>query len=147
MYSDSQLWLLWNAGLLARLFGSDRVTIIGDDWRSIEIDDFPLPENWSRENSQLVIRFPKLGTIFSVPPDHFYLDKGLRTKSGNTLRHYYEADYWFNDRSDSEYARYSFHVDPDTWNPIRRIRAGTTLIDVLDELYISMVGAAERSDK
>lgn len=141
MLTKSQQWLLENADLLSQIFGSDRIVIDGSSWQYLLIYDYPLPSNWQQQNSRLLICFPDISKIFNFPPDHFYLDLGLRIVIGKTPKHYFEKG-GFNDLRKQGFARFSFHIEKG-WRPTLPCRQGTTLVDVLDMLHKAMYQAAE----
>lgn len=143
MLSDAQKWLLENANLLSQRFGGDRVVIDGTHWQFILIHNYPLPANWKQSRSRLLIRFPKISRIFTIPPDHFYLDTGLRTVRGTKPAHYFESEE-FNDLSKYGLARFSFHIKKG-WNPAIPCTMGTNLLHVLDMLNEGMYEAAEEA--
>lgn len=141
MLNKSQHWLLGNAELLSRVFEGDRVFIDTQKYRYIIIEGFPLPTNWLQSSSRLLMKFPKPSQIFTFPPDHFYLNKGLKNINGQFLGHYFEGK-GFNDLSKKGYARFSLHIE-DGWHPTLDYRRGTNLIDVLDMLHDGMYRAAQ----
>ena len=138
--SAFQTWLVLNAALLSKVFGSDYVLIDDKNWKCLQVLNFELPMNWDRCFTELLIEFPHC-TNTILPPDKFYIERELRTTTGNIPKHYYENDY-FNDKSREGWARFSFHIEGN-WQPSLDMRHGTTMIKVLDSLYNGMYEAAK----
>jgi hypothetical protein len=143
MLSDAQKWLLDNGNLLSQKFAGDRVIIDGTNWQFILIHGYPLPVNWKQSRSRLLIRFLNISRIFSMPPNNFYLDAGLRTVRGTVPTHYFEVgDY--NDLTGYGLARFSFHIEKG-WKPAIPCTMGTNLLDVIEMLDKGMYEAAEEA--
>lgn len=141
MLSKYIQWFNENILLLENLFGSDRIDWDISDYQWITIEDYPLPPNWRPTNSKFLMRLPLIKHIFTIPPDHFYLETGLRNINGIKPNHYIEKGD-FNDLEIHGIARYSFHIRHG-WRPTLPCRQGTNLIDVLDQLHESMTNAAK----
>ncbi len=139
-YSDWQYWILQNIQLLSKRYGKDGVVLDGKTWRSILIFYYCLPESWKPRSSRLLIVLPPKSQIFHAPPDRFYMDRSLRTVTGQMPAHYYEEG-GFNDLTKQGMARFSFHLKKG-WQPKREHLKGTTLIDVIDAFYLALDMAA-----
>lgn len=140
MPSNAQRWFLENVALLSRKFGGNSIVADASCCEYILITRYQLPSNWMQKSSRLLIRFLDINTIFNVPPNNFYLDKGLRTLRGTVPNHYFESG-GFNDLGKRGLARFSFHVEKG-WFPKLPASQGTTLIDVLSLLNQGMYKAA-----
>lgn len=143
MPSDAQNWLLENGNLLSQKFGGDKVIIDGSHWSFILIHGYPLPVNWKQSRSRLLIRFLDISRIFSIPPNNFYLDSGLRTLNGTVPTHYFEGE-GYNDLSQYGLARFSLHIKKG-WKPTIPCTMGVNLLDVLEMLDKGMYEAAEEA--
>lgn len=144
-FTKAQRWLIDNAYLLADRFGDNQVVVDSDSWTQILIKNFYLPSGWSPGVSRLLIYLPEIGNLFTVAPDHFYLDKGLRTYDGDKLPHYYEGS-GYNDLSKEGFARFSFHIEKG-WKPRLPVENGTTLVDVLNWLDCGLADAVEEAEE
>ena len=141
-YKDWQYWILQNLQLLYKIYGQDNVVLTGDNWQSMSIRHFVLPDNWGQETTRLLIILPAKSKIFYTPPDRFYLEKGLRTITGETPRHYFESK-GFNDMSKQNLDRFSFHLKRG-WDPKINCQDGTNLLHIIDGLYKGLdLGARE----
>ncbi|MCH9031989.1 MAG: hypothetical protein IIB00_06995 [candidate division Zixibacteria bacterium] len=140
--NDHLTWLAYNANLLSQIFGKSNIQMDITNVAYIRIRDYPLPSNWKQTNTPLLIVFDNPANIFVTAPDRFYINKGLKSICGAKPTHYYENK-GFNDLSHLRWARYSFHIGSN-WKPSRRLIKGTTLIDVLDALHLSMTQAGDR---
>jgi hypothetical protein len=140
--SAFQTWLVLNAALLSKVFGTNNVLIDDNKWRCLQIMNFTLPINWNRCISKLLIEFPSRNNSI-LPPDRFYIERGLKTTNGHVPEHYFENDY-FNDKASEGWARFSFHIEGN-WQPSLDMRHGTTMIKVLDSLYNGMYKAAQEA--
>lgn len=142
-----QYWLMSQLAELSAVFGPDYVLFNENYWGQIQILFYPLPANWWPQFSQLMIVFPAETQAWITPPDRFYLQKGLRTTSGRTPTHYYEdgGPASFNDLSDFNWARYSFHVKG-SWSPRLNDDSGSNLVELLDSLDDALYAAAQEAD-
>lgn len=141
MFTRSQLWILENCKLLGKVFG-ERYIYLNDDFEYLKIYYFHLPDSWTPNRSTLLIKLPKGENIFSVPPDRFYLQQGLRVHS-RFPKHYFECDA-YNDKYIEGWARYSFHITKG-WKPNVICEHGMNLIGILDALYSRMEEAAKET--
>jgi len=89
------------------------------DLSHITILRFDLPRGFNKNYSRLLI---ELGLRYPfLPPQDFYLDKGLR-KRGKASSHYYENGFESKKYCQYGYAWYSFHIKkwkPDPYSMIR----------------------------
>lgn len=139
----AQEWLVENAYLLADRFGDNQIIADSQHWQYILIKRIYLPAGWYPDVSRLLLRFPNINNILTIPPEHFYLDPGLRTYSGNEPPHYFESG-GFNDLADEGFARFSFHIKQG-WSPSLPSHLGTTLVDVLNWLEGGLKAAIEEA--
>lgn len=140
-YSEWQYWMLQNVQLLSSRYGTDGVVLDGQTWHAILIFYYGLPRSWKQRTTRLLIVMPAGSQIFHTPPNRFYIDRGLRTVTGQKPSHYFE-DHHFNDMANQDVARFSFHLI-EGWNPKVQCNQGTTLLDVIDALYLAMDMAAK----
>lgn len=141
-FNDHLTWLVYNANLLSQIFGKSNIQMDFTDVAYMRIRDYPLPSNWTQTNTPLLIIFDNPVNLFVTAPDRFYINKGLKSICGKKPTHYYESG-GFNDLGHLDWARYSFHIGAN-WKPSRSLIEGTTLIDVLDALHLSMTQAGDR---
>ncbi len=139
--SAHETWFLENNWMLERLFGAERITFEWPEVKYLQISQYPLPTNWMQLHTSLLMVFDNPANIFVHPPDRFYLNRGLRTVHGEIPTHYFEGE-GYNDLSNLNWARYSFHIQ-DNWHPERDVESGSTLLDVLDALHISLTQAGD----
>jgi hypothetical protein len=115
--------------LVSTVFGE--VCFDPDDPSVVLIEYFPLPPDYNRESSELVI---DLGDLYpELPPKDWYLSKGLR-KNDTQSSHYYENGFPSKEYCSQGYAWYSFHIkkwkpDPETMIP------GDNLLTAIDAFY------------
>ncbi len=140
--SRHALWFLKNRSMLERIFGEERIRLDWPGLRYLQITQFPLPANWRQRHTPLLMVFDSPANIFLYGPDRFYICKGLRTIHDEVPTHYFE-DGGFNDLSDKNWARYSFHLSYE-WRPTSDVRNSNNIIDVLDSLHLSMIQAGDR---
>jgi hypothetical protein len=141
--SNAQKWLVENAYLLADRFGDSQIIVDSDDWQYLLIKTFYLPVGWYPDRSRLLLCFPSINNILTIPPEHFYLDPGLRTYAGAKPPHYYEGN-GFNDLADEGFARFSFHIEQG-WQPRFPAQYGTTLVDLLSWLDQGLTTAIQEA--
>jgi len=144
-FSDWQYWILQNLQLLSKKYGENRVLLDAKTWQCLLIANFGLPPTWRQTTSQLIIILPEKAQVFCASPDRFYLEKGLRTVTGEKPRHYFESA-GFNDMSGSNLARFSFHLKKG-WYPKMHCKNGTTLLDILEGLCLGLDSAAREAMK
>lgn len=142
-YSGWQYWILQNLELLSKKYGKEGAVLNAQTWQSILIFYYSLPNTWRQKTSRLLIILPAQSKVFYTPPDRFYLDKGLKTNSGNKPTHYYES-HGFNDMDNNGLARFSFHLKKG-WEPKLPCEQGTTLLDVLEAFQLALNSAAKEA--
>lgn len=140
-YSDWQYWILQNLTLLGKRYGKDGVVLNGKTWRSILIFHYRLPASWKQRTSRLLIVLPAKSKVFYTPPERYYLDPNLKTRTGVMPAHYFQSE-GFNDLARHGLARFSFHLTRG-WKPKIQCQQGTTLADVIDALYAGLDSAAK----
>ncbi|MBI4057770.1 hypothetical protein HY405_00390 [Candidatus Microgenomates bacterium] len=141
--AEWQYWIIQNIHILSKVYGRNGAILDAKNWQFILIPRFFLPRSWLQSHSRLIIVLPKGPQIFYAPPERFYLDRGLKTTSGEKPTHYFEGS-GFNDMSSQNLARFSFHLQKG-WNPKLPCTLGTTLIDVLDGLFLGLDAAAKEA--
>ena len=144
-FTEWQNWILQNLQLLSKRYGKNNVILNAKDWQSIYILNFVLPKNWQKTTTPLLMILPEKSKIFYTPPDRFYFSKGLKTINGKRPKHYFEDDF-FNDMSERNLARFSFHLKKG-WNPRANCLKGTNLLQVIDGLYKGMEFGAQEAMK
>lgn len=140
MLSLAQQWLVTNTALFAEVFGRDNV-VLDYQWHYLWIAEFPLPLNMSQSRSRLLMVFDDPESILTLPPDRFYIDQHITRSDGGALEHYFEGP-GYNDMAHEGWARFSFHVTKG-WRPSPNVVGGTTLVDILDQLFDGMHQAGE----
>lgn len=113
--------------LLARRFLE--VDYDDEDFGWIRIPKFELPDGWSKRYTALLILLPP--AYPDVPPDGFYIDKGLATKSGKPPSHYFQGrDH--NRLYDKNWAWYCIHAEKDNWQPSANLLKGDNLLKYIE---------------
>jgi len=107
---------------LAAVYGDVQYDDINGSW--VRIPRFPLPPNWMQGDTDLLIELPS--TYPFTPPKGFFTDKGLRTRSGVSITHYFEGDS-YNKYSDLGWAWFCVHIKGE-WRPSASLMKGDNLL-------------------
>jgi len=110
--------------LLARQFGI--VDYDDEDGRWVHIPAFPLPEGWDRRTTGLLLVLPD--GYPHIPPDGFYIDRFLRTRSGRRVSHYFEERSGYNPYVDKGWGWFCIHLDHRAWRPTGDVTSGDNLL-------------------
>lgn len=94
------------------------------DW--VLFKQFPLPEGWNREATELIIIIPP--GYPTTAPDNFFVRNGLRLKTGQMPGNYSENQSVLG----GSWAQFSFHAE--RWNPSSDIRDGDNLLTFMLEV-------------
>ena len=100
------------------------------DW--ILIKRFPLPSDWNREHTELLVVIPP--GYPATPPDNFYVREGLRLRNGNLPNNYSEGQSVLG----GPWAQFSFHAQ--AWTPTPNPEDG-------DSLLTFMLGIEQRLEE
>ncbi len=110
--------------LLAQQFGV--VDYDDEDGRWVYILHFPLPAGWDRQTTGLLLVLP--GDYPHVPPDGFYIDRFLRTRSGQRVDHYFEERERYNPYADKGWGWFCIHLHRGAWRPTSDVLHGDNLL-------------------
>ena len=111
------------AMLLAWQFGV--VDYDDEDGRWVHILEFPLPTGWDREKTGLLLMLPD--GYPHVPPNGFYIDRFLRTRSGRRVEHYFEEQGGYNPYAEKGWGWFCIHLGRRAWRPAGDVRRGDNL--------------------
>src|SRR5581483_5487930 len=107
------------AALLRRRFPHARAGVdpgAGTGW--VYLPAFPLPRGWNRRATELLVIVP--AGYPHVPPDSFFLQRGLRDAAGRPLSHYFEEQQGHNPYHDRGWAWFCYHLVTGAWRPAAR---------------------------
>ncbi len=136
-------WYAQNVWMLQQIFSDGEVEHSGD-FAWVRITTFALPENWQQHSTKLLMILPGVEGGFTKKPDGFYLDQGLRTRSGKTPEHIFDSA-GYNDLSSLSWARYSFHIKK--WKPnLSEVLEGDNLLGLVDSIYLGLEKLAGKED-
>ena len=115
---------------LAAQFGTVDFDDVTGTW--VLLPNFPLPPGWNRASTRLMIYLPP--AYPETPPQHFYLDRGLRDGLGRAPAHYFEGT---SGRigPDSGLACYCLHSQVGSaggWSPSADLRRGDSLLTYVE---------------
>jgi hypothetical protein len=110
--------------LLARQFGV--VDYDDEDGRWVHIPRFPLPTGWDRPTTDLLLVLPS--GYPHVPPDGFYIDRFIRTSSGQRVDHYFEERGTYNPYAEKGWGWFCIHLEQGSWCPTGDVLRGDNLL-------------------
>jgi len=128
-------WYYQNMLFLQQVFYDKVVIYDREEYTWVRIDNFDLPPIWIPRYSNLLITLPGVYTGIHVSPSEFYLDKNLRTITGWTTVHYFQAQ-GANRLSHLNYAYLCLHLQD--WKPSWDVLSGDNLLTIVDLIYQRM---------
>jgi hypothetical protein len=109
----------------------------------VDIRGFRLPGGWTPRQSDLLILLPSGYPL--VPPNSFYLERGLRDQTNREVAiHYFEQMSGHNPYHDRGWAWYCYHVNPNAWHPTHSPTRGDSLLTYATIIYQVLAGKAPR---
>jgi hypothetical protein len=102
-----------------------------EDYQWVHLSLFPLPSGWNESTTDLLIEIPQ--AYPQVPPQRFYLKKGLRDQYGRMAGHYFEESPSLNPYRAKGWAYLCLHLLE--WNP-----AHDTLLTVCEVIGAHLAG-------
>jgi len=111
------------ADLLARQYGV--ADYDDEDGRWVHVLYFPLPAGWDRRTTGLLLELPD--GYPHVPPEGFYIDRFLRTRSGQQVDHYFEERGHYNPYADKGWGWFCIHLERGAWRPTADVLGGDNL--------------------
>lgn len=117
-------WVYREALLLARHFRV--VDYDEEDGSWVHIRRFPLPAGWDRPATELLLALPH--GYPHLPPDGFYIDRGLRNRLGQKIDHYFEDDGRFNAYAHRGWGWFCIHPHRGAWRPAADLVSGDNLL-------------------
>ena len=96
-----------------------------EDGRWVHLPDFSLPDGWDRATTGMLLVLPD--GYPHIPPDGFYVDRFLRTRSGLRLDHYFEDLSQYNPYAAQGWAWFCIHLKNGSWRPAASIEDGDSL--------------------
>lgn len=130
-----EAWYWGNLQLLANQMPDSTITYDDEDCQWIAIDKFPLPRNVMQNRSRLFILTPGLDKPITQRPEAFYLDIGLKHRSGRHLDHVFNqgAAHGCVDLSDYGYAWFCLLLD--RWRPSYDVVNGDNYATVVNTIF------------
>jgi hypothetical protein len=128
------------AVLLARQFGV--VDYDDEDGRWVSIERFPLPAGWDRRATGLLLVLSK--EYPHVPPDGFYIDRFIRTRSGRCVDHYFEERDRLNPYADRGWGWFCIHLTRRAWRPTCDVVHGDNLFKLTVLIRAALTEVAVR---
>lgn len=95
----------------------------------VQVPEFNLPRGWNVRRSGILLELPS--QYPSIPPDGFYLLKGLRNAQGYTPSHYFQEGGSLNRYADRGWAWYCIHARGN-WLSAADIVSGHNLLKYLE---------------
>ncbi len=128
-------WYFGGIQQLSQLFPNSKINYDTEECTWIYIDQFPLPVNVQQNYSRLLLTFPGINYPITMPPKAFYLDKGLRGKSGRTLRHIFEEG-TAHDCEDLSHLGYSWAcLILRRWKPTYDVVSGDNMATLVNSIF------------
>jgi hypothetical protein len=119
--------ILREARMLAAGYGAANYDDRAFSW--IHVPRFRLPEGWNVRESGLLLDLPR--QYPSLPPDGFYLLKGLRDARGRSPSHYFQDSGSLNPHARRGWAWYCMHARHG-WRATADIVSGHNLLSYLE---------------
>jgi hypothetical protein len=113
--------------MLAAGYGAVNYDDRGFTW--VHVPQFRLPRGWNARQSGILLEVPP--QYPSIPPDGFYLLKGLRDAQGLEPTHYFQAGSSLNRYADRGWAWYCMHARGG-WHATADIVSGHNLLKYLE---------------
>lgn len=95
----------------------------------VHVPGFALPRGWNVRKTGILLELPQ--EYPSIPPDGFYLLKGLRDTEGHTPSHYFQEGGTLNRYADRGWAWYCMHARGG-WRATADIVSGHNLLKYLE---------------
>jgi hypothetical protein len=131
--------LLAEGELLSFRFPGVRVGVdpqAGTGW--CFIPNFSLPAGWSQSSSNLLIMVPAGYPM--VPPDKFFIERGLRDARGRSVGHYFEEQGGYNPYAGRGWAWFCYHIRSGAWRSTARPLDGDSLLTYANVIYQALQG-------
>ena len=134
----------WYSKMIRVLCEEYRHSVVEYDYEEgtwIRISHFPLPPHFVQSYSRLLLLLPGINQPIPVPPKSFYLDKGLRTKTGATPAHVFDRTSYHGARDLSRKGCAYHCVLLRRWRPTADVLSGDNLITLLNTIRYRLASA------
>lgn len=133
------LWYSTNLRLVQAHLPSCTVRFDREEATWIRVNRFPLPSNFAKPRStDVLVLLPGITMPITAPPQCFYLDQGLRTRTGATPARVFDTGTYhaWPDLSKKGFATYCLMLQ--RWNPSWDVRSGDNFLTVFNTIFTTL---------
>jgi len=130
-----EAWYWGNIQLLATQLPNSSISYDDVNCKWLLIDPFPLPVNVQQDTSRLFIMMPGLDKSITDRPDAFYLDIGLKHRTGRPLEHVFNKEAYHGCQNLSKHGFAWFCLTLNRWSTAYNVVDGDNYATVVNTIF------------